>query len=147
MRLPSTGMMFLPVPSACWRDILKTKMPKNHTNQADYLSVHYETYDFNVLAICDPDLLFLCIVVAGSGKINKSWAFLHLCDYRIRCLWCFISVDCAYGLTLRVMIPINVAELLGECHRTYNFYLSQLRICIEMAFGLLMMKWRNLINS
>ena len=42
------------------------------------------------------------------------------------------------------MIPFTSAEILGEGYRAYNFYLSQLRIRIEMAFGLLTTKWRRL---
>jgi hypothetical protein len=42
------------------------------------------------------------------------------------------------------MIPFTSADILGEGYRAYNFYLSQLRIRIEMAFGLLTTKWRRL---
>ena len=45
------------------------------------------------------------------------------------------------------MIPFTSAEILGEGYRAYNFYLSQLRICIEMAFGLLTTKWRKLRST
>ena len=58
-------------------------------------------------------------------------------------VFCY-SADCMYGLTQRLLIPFNAAELLGDDHRTFNFYLSQLRIRIEMAFGLLTTKWRKL---
>ncbi len=37
-----------------------------------------------------------------------------------------------------------MAELLSDSHIAFNFYLSQLRIRIEMAFGRLMTKWRRL---
>ena len=86
--------------------------------------------------------------MAGPGKINNNSAFSRLCELHnwIQSLppWCFLSVDCEYGLTRRVMIPFNATELLGEGHITYNFYLLQLRIWIEMAFGLLTTKWRKL---
>jgi hypothetical protein len=35
----------------------------------------------------------------------------------------------------------------NETNRTYNFYLSQLRIRIEMAFGLLTQKWAVLADT
>jgi hypothetical protein len=127
---------------------VQTEMPHYQTNQADYCSGHYQLYGLNVQAICKPDLLFLYIAVAGPGKINNNCAFSRLRELHnwIQSLppWCFLSADGAYGLTRRVMIPFNAAELLGEGHRTYNFYLSQLRIRIEMAFGLLTTKWRKI---
>jgi len=51
--------------------------------------------------------------------------------------WCFISADCAYGLTQRLMIPFNAAELLGDDHRTLTF------IYLSCEFGL---RWR-LVSS
>jgi hypothetical protein len=127
---------------------VQTEMPNDQTYQADYHSGHYQLYGLNVQAICNPDLLFLYIAVAGPGKINDNCALSRLRELHnwIQSLhpWCFLSVDGAYGLARRVMIPFNAAELLGEGHKTYNFYLSQLRIRIEMAFGLLMTKWRKL---
>jgi hypothetical protein len=85
--------------------------------------------------------------VAGPGKINDNRAFSRLRDLQnwMQSLpppWCFVSADCVYGLNCRVMIPFTSAEILGEGYRAYNFYLSQLRIRIEMAFGLLTTKWR-----
>ncbi len=41
----------------------------------------------------------------------------------------------------RVLIPFSGGEVHDETNLTYNFYLSQLRICIEMTFGLLTQKW------
>ncbi len=95
-----------------------------------------------------PTFFFIYIAVAGPGKINDTRAFSWLCELHnwLESLphWCYISADCVYGLMQRVMIPFNAAELLGEGHQTYNFYLSQQRIWIEMAFGCLSTKWRKL---
>jgi hypothetical protein len=96
-------------------------------------------YGLNVQAICGPN-----IAVLGPGKINDTCAFSWLCELHnwMESLppWCFISADCTYGLTQRVMIPFNAAELLGDGHQTYNFYLSQLIFWIEMALGCLTAK-------
>jgi hypothetical protein len=67
----------------------------------------------------------------------------------------FIAGDAAYVLTEHLLVPFT-----GSCKEdadkdSYNFYLSQLRIRIEMAFGLLTTKWhilrrkleRSLTNS
>ena len=127
----------------------RTEMPGDQVNQTDYYSGHYQAYGLNVQAMCDPNLLFTYIAVAGPGKINDNRAFSRLRDLQnwMQSLpppWCFVSADCAYGLNRRVMIPFTSAEILGEGYRAYNFYLSQLRIRIEMAFGLLTTKWRRL---
>ena len=42
------------------------------------------------------------------------------------------------------MIPFDGGAAYIDDNRTYNFYLSQLRIRIEMAFGRLTTKWRRL---
>ena len=42
------------------------------------------------------------------------------------------------------MVLHNATELLSKYHRTFNFYLSQLRIRIEIAFGRLTTKLRRL---
>ena len=129
----------------------RTEMPGDQVNQTDYFSGHYQAYGLNVQAMCDPDLLFTYIAVAGPGKINDSRAFSRLRELQnwMQSLppWCFVSADCAYGLNRRVMIPFTSAEILGEGYRAYNFYLSQLRIRIEMAFGMLTTKWRRLRST
>ncbi|OWY96807.1 hypothetical protein PHMEG_00032831 [Phytophthora megakarya] len=55
----------------------------------------------------------------------------------------FVIGDNAYIQSRRVMTPFNNAELVDRPDRdSYNFHVSQLRIRIEMAFGLLVNKWR-----
>ena len=122
-----------------------TEMSWDVTNQTDYFSGHYQCYGLNVQAVCDPDLLFLYTCIGAPGKTNDIRAFgwcqkLHEWlealpeDY-------FISGDNAYPLSRRLLVPFSGGEAWLEHNRTYNFYLSQLRIRIEMAFGLLTTKW------
>lgn len=55
----------------------------------------------------------------------------------------FVIGDNAYTQTGSVMTPFNKAQVAGRPERdAYNFYLSQCRIRVEMAFGLLVNKWR-----
>ena len=124
----------------------RTEMPYDVPNQVDYFSGHYQCYGLNVQAICDPDLIFLFLGVAAPGKVNDVRAFLR-CDRLIEWLQklppeFYIGGDNAYSLSRRILIPFSGAEKSVEEHRTYNFYLSQLRVRIEMAFGLLTTKWR-----
>ena len=129
----------------------RTEMPRGVTNQVDYFSGHYQCYGLNVQAMCDPDLVFLYCAVAAPGKVNDIRAFLR-CDglqHWIRSLpeEYYIGADNAYPLSRKVLIPFSGPELTSEAKRTYNFYLSQLRIRIEMAFGRLTTKWRILRST
>ena len=126
----------------------RTEMPRGVSNQADYFSGHYQAYGLNIQAMCDPDLLFLYVAVADPGKINDVRA-LSRCTGLIDWFetlpdWCFVSADNAYPLTIKMLVPHNATGLWSEYHRAYNFYLSQLQIRIEMAFGRLTTKWRKL---
>lgn len=124
----------------------RTEMPRDVSNQVDYFSGHYHCYGLNVQAMCDPDLVFLYLAVAAPGKVNDIRAF-YRCGHILEWLEALpeqyhIVGDNAYPLSLRILIPFSGAEYDDEANRTYNFYLSQMRIRIEMAFGLLTSKWR-----
>ena len=41
----------------------------------------------------------------------------------------------------RILIPFSDVEYYDEYNRTHNLYLSQMRIRIEMSFGMLTTKW------
>ena len=49
--------------------------------------------------------------------------------------------DAAYSLSDRLLIPFTGSQRDDEDNDAYNFYLSQLRIRIEMSFGRLVRKW------
>ena len=125
-----------------------TEMPFDVINQDDYFSGHYQRYGLNIQAMCDPDLLFIYFATVAPGKTNDMRAFG----------WCkalhewlealpdeyFVSADNAYQLSKQILIPFSGAEGFAESNLVYNYYLSQLRIRIEMAFGRMTTKWRRL---
>ena len=124
----------------------RTEKPRGVTNQTDYFSGHYQCFGLNVQAMCDPDLVFTYYAVAAPGKVNDIRAFRR-CDGLQQ--WIqqlpeqyYIGADNAYPLSRKILIPFSGPELDSEARRAYNFYLSQLRIRIEMAFGRLTTKWR-----
>ena len=124
----------------------RTEMPFDVTNQVDYFSGHYQCYGLNMQAMCDPDLIFMYAACAAPGKVNDNRAFQR-CEGLVSWIDAlpdryFVGADNAYPLSRKLLIPFSGAESSIEHHRTYNFYLSQLRIRIEMAFGLLTTKWR-----
>ncbi len=124
----------------------RTEMPFDVTNQVDYFSGHYQCYGLNMQAMSDPDLVFMYAACAAPGKVNDNRAFQR-CEGLVSWIDAlpdqyFVGADNAYPLSRKLLIPFSGAESSIEHHRTYNFYLSQLRIRIEMAFGLLTTKWR-----
>lgn len=124
----------------------RTEKPRNVHNQTDYFSGHYQCYGLNVQGLCDSDLVFLYVAVAAPGKVNDIRAF-NRCTDLLEWLESlppeyYIIGDNAYPLSVRVLIPFSGADFYIEANRTYNFFLSQMRIRIEMAFGRLTTKWR-----
>jgi hypothetical protein len=53
-----------------------------------------------------------------------------------------IVADAAYMVSEHLLGPYHGAQRDDDANAIFNFYLSQLRIRIEMAFGLLTTKWR-----
>jgi hypothetical protein len=53
----------------------------------------------------------------------------------------FIVADAAYTLTEHMIVPLTGSNHLHKEKDAFNYFLSQLCIQIEMAFGLLMTKW------
>ncbi|KAE9014277.1 hypothetical protein PR001_g12426 [Phytophthora rubi] len=106
---------------------------------AAFFSGYYQMYGLNVQAICDAFSRFTGYCFNSPGKVGDSIAFKK---------WAlskeimepphgfYIVGDNAYPLSDSLPVPFTKLELKSEAHSDYNFYLSQLRIRIEMAFGL-----------
>jgi hypothetical protein len=90
-------------------------------------------------------LRFLFFSVIAPGQTNDAVAFEQTLLHEIiekMASGTYIAGDAAYIQTEHMLVPFT-----GSCKQdpdkdSYNFYLSQLRIRIEMAFGLLTTKWR-----
>ena len=54
----------------------------------------------------------------------------------------FLVGDAAYKLTEHLLTPFTGSQRLDQGKDAFNFYLSQVRIRIEMAFGQLTNKFR-----
>ena len=125
---------------------LQIKSPsKNEVkNVRSFFSGHYQTYGVNVQAACDHNCRFLFIGVAGPGvmgdrdAINQFW--LGSLIEALPGLFCAIG-DCAYTPSEH-LVPICRGDMAKMArYDNFNFYASQLRIRIEMAFGLMVKKW------
>jgi hypothetical protein len=113
-------------------------------NVGAYFSGHYCTYGVNVQAMCDADCRFLFFALASPGKTNDIVALRKTSlSAWIESLppGFFVAADCAYSITEHLVAPYSGPQRYSEWCDNFNFFLSQIRIRIEMAFGLLVTKW------
>jgi len=133
--------------NAPWRKIVG--------NVVAYYSGHYESYGLNCQAACDAKLKFLYFCVVAPGKTNDHSAYplcLDLCKAIVNLPpGLFFVGDAAYSLEEHLLVPFTGSQKLNPNNDAFNFYLSQLRIRIEMAFGRLVRKFqilkRNMENK
>ena len=114
-------------------------------NQNGYYSGHYQTHGLNCQGMCDSFLRFPFFAVAAPGK-EPDQSALDRTNFRtileaIPNFW-YIVADAAYFLSNKVLTPFTGSQRDIPENDAFNFYLSQLRIHIEMAFGRLVGKWR-----
>ena len=119
---------------------------KETANVRAFYSGHYEHYGLNCQGVCDSRLCFMYFRIVGPGSMNDNVA-IHLAWNLIKVIeglpfGCYMIGDAAYTLTEHLLIPFSGPSRDQAQHDTYNFYLSQLRIRIEMAFGMLVNRFR-----
>ena len=111
-----------------------------------FYSGHYAQYGINVQACCDYISQFTAFSVMNPGGTGDALAYqrwklssaLEAIDGPY-----FVAGDNAYVQAKHLMTPFNKLELQlnPQARDIYNFHLSQLRIDVEMVFGLLVNKW------
>lgn len=119
--------------------------PKNEVgNVRSYFSGHYQTYGVNIQACCDHQCRFQFIGVAGPGVMGDRDAIqesgLLTLISNLPGLYCTIG-DCAYTPSEHLVPVFGGANALIPRFDNFNFFASQLRIRIEMAFGMMTQKW------
>ena len=109
-----------------------------------FYSGHYKSHGVNVQAACDHHCRFVFFGIAGPGVMGDRDAIkqvaLHNMINALPGLYCVIS-DCAYTPSEKLIPIYRGAEATLPRYDNFNFYASQLRIRIEMAFGLMTKKW------
>jgi DDE superfamily endonuclease len=126
--------------------LLRIKVPsKNEVgNVKSFFSGHYQCYGMNVQAVADHHSRFLFLALSGPGVMGDRQAIhetsLNQLIESLPIGACVIG-DAAYCPTER-MIPVyqGLAKLQSK-YDNFNFFASQLRIRVEMAFGIMSMKW------
>ena len=124
---------------------IQTPAANETANVKSYFSGHYQDYGINVQAACDSESRFVYAALKAPGGTNDIVAYrkstlpkyiesLPLGTYAIG--------DNAYICTEHLLTPFPGDQKANIDNHSYNFFLSQCRIRIEMAFGLLVSKWR-----
>ena len=113
-------------------------------NQRSYFSGHYACYGLNVQAACDAHCRFTHLQVVGPGVLPDREAYkLSTLAEMVESLpdGYVVIGDPAYSPTEH-MIPIFFGEATKDKENdTFNYFASQCRIRIEMAFGLMTRKF------
>jgi DDE superfamily endonuclease len=131
-----------------------TPHKKHANNVRSYFSGHYQRYGINVQACCDRHCRFTFLGIGGPGNSKdrqavKESGLSALID-KLPTGYCCIA-DSAYQPTETLMTIFGGDLALVKDNDNYNYFASQLRIRIEMAFGLMTKKWsilqRPLSNS
>jgi DDE superfamily endonuclease len=98
-----------------------------------------------VQAVCDAKCRFQFFGVVAPGKCGDQVAFERtpLFQYAQQLPDGFYLIgDAAYSVGEKMLTPFTGGHRGDPSKDAYNFFLSQLRIRIEMSFGLLTNKWR-----
>jgi hypothetical protein len=113
-------------------------------NPGAYFSGHYMTHGLNIQGVCDCDSRFIFFGVMAPGKCSDQVAFERTSlPQKISTFppGYYLVGDAAYQVSDVLLVPFTGAQRENKTKDAFNFFLSQLRIRIEMAFGLLQTKW------
>lgn len=114
-------------------------------DQVAYYSGHYKSHGINIQTVCDSKLRFIYFGVVGKGSTNDAYAYVSTQIDKVLCQFpagkMYFVGDAAYPLSEQLITPYTGIHRHNQAKDSYNFYHSQLRIRIEMAFGYLTSKW------
>lgn len=126
--------------------LLRIRVPAKSVvgNQQCYFSGHYQCHGINVQAVADHHSRFLYFACAAPGVTADRDAItqcsLHGLVEGLPLGFCIIG-DPAYEATERMVTMFSHTDRLITDNDNFNFYASQLRIRVEMAFGMMQAKW------
>ena len=125
--------------------VLRTRAPSKGAvgNVQAFFSGHYMTYGHNIIVVCDSSCRFIYMAANSPGGCNDLAAYRNstLPD-KVKDLPIgkFIVGDNASTCSENLLTPFSGGVKITKKNDIYNFYLSQLRIKIECAFGRLVSK-------
>ena len=121
---------------------------KSKCGEAQYKCFRKDKFGMNMQAICDHKLRFLWIDIQWPGSTSDylAWVTSSLCHdldnndtTNILLNGMTIVGNNAYVKKHYMSVPLKGQQI--NYNDAYNFYLSQLRITIERAFGALVHRW------
>lgn len=115
------------------------------TGPRPYFSGHYTCFGINAQACCDSFCRITYLDISNPGSCNDARglsesALAETIENLERGF--YVIADNAYPCTQRLLTPFVKNQTTNRYKDAYNFYVSQLRIRIEMTFGLLKAKWQ-----
>ena len=125
--------------------IMQPRRNECNGNPGAFYSGHYGVYGLNVQAICNHKSQFIFFAVVAPGKCGDQVAFERTSIPTLMQafpLGTYLIGDAAYSVGEKMLVPFTGSKQNNSSNAAHNFYLSQLRIRIEMAFGLMTNKWR-----
>jgi hypothetical protein len=126
--------------------LLEIRAPPRHVvgNVRSYFSGHYQRYGVNCQAVSDHLSRFIYFSVAGPGVMGDNSAVrqvdLFFLIENLPVPYCVIG-DAAYQPTEHLVSMFYGSDKKRKINDNFNFYASQLRIRVEMSFGLMTRKW------
>ncbi len=88
--------------------------------------------------------MYFGVVSPGSTNDNISYPIAVGLKDKVESLppGMYCVADAAYTLQENLLVPFTGLDRTDPSNDSFNFYMSQLRICVEMAFGPLTNKFR-----
>jgi DDE superfamily endonuclease len=126
--------------------LLRIRVPSKHEvgNVKSFFSGHYQCYGMNVQAVADHHSRFLFLAISGPGVMGDRQALgeTKLSDLIANLPFgiCVIG-DAAYCPTEQLVPIYQGITKQQKKYDNFNYYASQVRIRVEMAFGMMNMKW------
>ena len=114
-----------------------------------YFSVRYKKYGINVQCVCDSSSRFLYVKLCRPGSFNDVLAIKrsaipiyieHVLKNNPYVHDKYLIADMAYVCTNELLTPYYGTNL-EPSKVAFNYYLSELRVKIEQAFGYMLTKW------
>ncbi|KAG6954607.1 hypothetical protein JG688_00012263 [Phytophthora aleatoria] len=119
-----------------WLRSIRVPRKKEVTRVRSFFSSYYQIYGVNSQVYCDHYSRFTAVTCSSPGGTGDAAAYLK---------WKLSSVVDARQRVQQhehVFDSVPKTRIATAYHDSFNFYLSQLCIRLEMAFGLLVFKWR-----
>jgi hypothetical protein len=127
-----------------WLAHILTPSKREVGNVKSYFLGHYKHHGLNVQAVADAHCRFSFFAVAAPGSAPDRKALERTSLPRLLAslpLGYFLIGDCAYTASEQLIPVFGGVDRLEKQNDDFNFYASQCRIRVEMAFGLMTKKW------